>query len=400
MRDALDEAVSADAGLDEAFRETAEYIRTGLKLEPDNVSAVRPLVQQGFEQTAFKRRRIIAKVIESGAKKGAPAVRKTFRAKFGAETTRAQLRTSKRAMNEAADRIAGKVTIDHVSLSKRIRKWDRLIGDEMAHVIEKGIKSRKGIEQIAKKIAKLDNVTEGLPKYLQEVEALARAGAPELKKVAKGYIARAKKLLGEYQVDGTRKASPYSLRSPTQKFLRDVQKAGLDGIDSVVREYVENRAAWRAKVIARQETLESYRASYRNNLKGKRGVIGVRHVLSGRHPRADICDYWANINLGIGRGVWPLDQVPRIHVGCLCVQTAVIDEKTFDRETDGVPEEFKDSVSPNGPEWLRANPDKAAAILGPSRHEAFRRGIAVIDDQHQLLPVSTIVGRASRVAAE
>jgi hypothetical protein len=220
-----------------------------------------------------------------------------------------------------------------------------------------------------------------------------------LKSLAKRYTERAKRLLGETQVGGAKKASPYSLRSSTQKFLRDVQKAGQTGIDGVVKTYVEERAQWRARVIARQESVEAMRASYKAQLKGKRGVVCIEHRLSGRHPKADICDYWAKANLhGLGPGRYPLGKEPPLHVGCLCYHVAVMDEKTYEREGDGVPDEFLDNKSPDGIGWLRSNPDRAAAILGPTRHEAFKRGFSVLDERHQLVPVGELVGRMSRAA--
>ena len=67
-----------------------------------------------------------------------------------------------------------------------------------------------------------------------------------MKALAKRYTARAKKMLGTLE-GGTRKASPYSLRSATQRFLKDVQKVGADGVDGanheIVRAVVENDCA-------------------------------------------------------------------------------------------------------------------------------------------------------------
>jgi hypothetical protein len=397
------EAAAAERELVEVYAQSAKRLRELLRAEADNMNALqlREVVKVEFERTRFQRRKVIATIIESGAAQGPKTARETFRKVFGEDVTRAQVRGTKAALEEGAERIAGKVTVDKVSLSKRIRRWDAELGEQMAQAVERGIKAKNGIIQIAKRIEKLDDVTEGLPKYLQEVEALARKGQlPELKALSKRYIARAKKLLGETQVGGAKAASAYSLRSPTQKFLRDVQKAGADGIDGVVNTYVKERAAWRARVIARQESVEAMRSSYKAQLKGKRGVVCIQHKLSGRHPKADICDYWANANLyELGPGRYPVGKEPRLHVGCLCYHVAVMDERTFERdESAGVPDEFVDRKSPDGIGWLRENPDRAAAILGPTRFEAMQRGFSVLDDGQQLVPVGELLGRMSHAA--
>jgi hypothetical protein len=404
QRETLAESASADSELESAFADTAQEIREKLRAEPDNINGVRPTVEQAFQRTSFKRRKIIARVIESGANRGVKASRRTFKLVYGEDVTRAQVRSSKRALNEAADRIAGRVTVDHVSLSKRIRKWDVRLGDEMAREIERGIRSRKGIERIAKRIEKLDNVTEGLPKYLQEVEALARSGSPELKRVVKGYLKRAQAKLGTL-VDGKLKASPYSMRSPTQKFLRDLEKAKLDGIDSVVRKYVTERAAWRARVIARSESVNAMRESYVNNAKNKRGVYAFDWKTShSSHHHPDECDILANQNAyGLGPGRYPPDKVPKApHPGCLCNPVAVMDTKAFDRQEGGVTaaQEHADHKSPDAVGWLRQRPDQAAAILGPTRHELFKRGVNVLDASGAPLPVRDLLGIHAGRAAE
>jgi len=49
-------------------------------------------------------------------------------------------------------------------------------------------------------------------------------------------------------------------------------------------------------------------------------IIGYQWRLSPTHPDPDICDYYAGIEMGLGRGVWPKDQVPdhKAHPHCMC----------------------------------------------------------------------------------
>ncbi|NJJ37833.1 hypothetical protein [Paenibacillus apii] len=56
--------------------------------------------------------------------------------------------------------------------------------------------------------------------------------------------------------------------------------------------------------------------------------IGMRWVLSGVHPKPDICDEYAGAENGLGRGVWSPGQEPHMpaHPNCLCVLISVHEE--------------------------------------------------------------------------
>lgn len=379
----------------------------------DNTNALELARQfdEAFKKTAFKRLSITKTLIEKGAKAGPKASRATIRATFGEATTKAQVRASKKALTEASERISGRVTVDGVALSKRIRRVDREVTAEMAREVQAGIQQRKGILGAARKIEKLDPRETKLPKYLSDLELAAREGnLPEVKRLSKQYLKRVA-ALGEIQVDGTIVASKYSLRKATARFVADVQKASTGGLDKVVKKYVTERAAWRANVIARHETVNAFRQSYLAQTKNKPGVVAFKWNLSTRHAvhgkgggtPHDECDLYAVQNAhGMGPGVYPKDQVPDApHPMCLCSCVAVMDRKHFQRaENDQgtFPADMRDAVSPDALGWLRANPDQAAAILGPTRHTLLKQGVHVLDATGKPRLVRELLPRFSRAA--
>lgn len=407
MREALLAARRGEGELAVLYQEVANDVTAKVRARGDRVTA--PVLQadidEAFERTVFKRVRIVIASIESGAKLGPRASKQTMRAAYGEEVTRSQVRSSPRALKQAADRIAGKVTVDKLALTKRLRRVDREVSAEMAREVERGVRQKKGILGAARAIEKLDPREVQLPKYLQDVEAAARAGnIDELKMLTKRYRSRVEKLLGEIQADGTRIASKYSLRTATQRFLKDIEKAGPQGIDKVVESYVVRRAAFRANTIARHETVEAFRRSYIEQSKNKPGVIGMQWRLSPtRHPVPDECDIYANQNAyELGPGVYPADKVPHHpHPGCLCTITAVLDRKHFQRaesERGKVPAELRDARSPDAVGWLQANEAAAAKILGPTRHALMKQGINVLDAEGKPLLVRELLPRVERAA--
>lgn len=401
MKDALLAARKGEGELAVLYQEVANDVSAKVRARGDqvNVLELEKDIAEAFERTAFKRIKVIKVSIEKGAALGPKASRKTMRAVYGEEVARAQVRSSKKALAEGANRIAGKTVVDGVAVSKRLRKVDRQIAGEMAREVEKGVRQKKGILGAAREIEKLDTRAVQLPKYLQKVEDAARAGnLDELKSLTARYGDHVKRMLGEHQQDGSRAPSKFSLRSATQRFLKDVESAGPKGIDKIVNRYAKEKAAWRANVIARHETVEAYRRSYIEQSKNKPGVIGMRWQLSPtRHPVPDECDIYANQNAyKLGPGVYPAGHVPRHpHPLCICSVTAVLDKDHFKRgkaENDNaVPEALRDEKSPDAIGWLAQNEAAAAKILGPTRHALMKRGVNVLDHEGKPLLVRDLL---------
>lgn len=400
------QARRGEGKLAKLYQETARKVREAVRGEKLSAKQLQERVQAAFETTLFARVRVIRGVIEVGADAGPSAARKTFRAVYGEDTTRAQVRGDATAIEEAADRIAGRVTPDRVSLSKRVRKWDRELGDELAREVDTAIKTRRGILEAAESIRRADTYKAKLPAYLEEIEKLARGGNKDaLRKAVKLNLSKVRKALGEIQPDGTRLASPYSLRSATQKFLRDIEVASEADIDGIVAGYVEKRAAYQARLIARHETVEAFRRSYVEQTSSKPGCIGHKWTLSNRHVVPDECDLFANQNAyGLGPGVYPKGKLPSRHPNCLCTLTAVLDRGHFSRpasERVGIPEDMRDTESPDVIGWMINNQGISERIVGPTRWAAFKQGVDVLDsDGRPLLVRDVLPAMARRQAAE
>ncbi|HEY6019108.1 MAG TPA: hypothetical protein VIY48_04185 [Candidatus Paceibacterota bacterium] len=88
------------------------------------------------------------------------------------------------------------------------------------------------------------------------------------------------------------------------------------------------RSAWKnALRVIRTETNRAFRKAQAGFAKGETWVKGVRWVLSGAHPEADVCDDIANADdYGLGPGVYPAEAIPDSgHPQCLCHYEYVID---------------------------------------------------------------------------
>jgi hypothetical protein len=371
-----------------------------------DAARLKTLFDAEFAKTLPKRVRVLRGNIEAGAKAGPKAARQTFRAVLGDEVTASHVRSTAKALREAGERIAGRVTVDGVSLGRRMRRVDAEVAQEMAGAVQDGIRSRKGILGAARKIEKLDPRSAELPQYLQELEAAARAGKmDDVRALAKIYVKRIARM-GEAQVDGTFLASKYSLKSATKKFVADMQTASGKGIDKVVARYVKDKLAFRANVIARSESVEAMRQSYVAQAAKKPGVYAFRWRLSGRHAahdhggsREDVCDILAAQNAyGLGPGRYPAAHVPKLpHPSCICTVTAELDRRHFERaesERGKVPDDLRDDKSPDAVGWLKQNDATAARILGPTRHALLKEGRNVLTPSGAPALVRDLLGHA------
>ena len=93
-------------------------------------------------------------------------------------------------------------------------------------------------------------------------------------------------------------------------------------------EYRSGRGSYAARRLARTEITRAHgqatiQAAARNPF-----VVGVRWNLSPSHPKVDICDEHAGRDVGLGRGVYPVEAVPRYpaHPHCLCNLSPVVAE--------------------------------------------------------------------------
>lgn len=422
LRKSVEAAKRADAALAVIYREITRRVKASIKKRGDNVTVfeVRAQVDREFAATLKVRVKAIEKAVDAGAAEGPKAAvktaeiverstqaseaeKRTAAVIEAAQPIRVEINATKKSLKAASEKLAARTKArPRVPISTRVRAWDEKLASEMAREVEAGIRQKRGIIGAAREIQKLDKgrVVE-LPKYLQQVEAAARKGdMAELKQLTSKWTAWAREHLGEIQADATRKASQYSLRSATERFLRDIEKAGAEGIDKVVDKYIAERAQYHARLIARHETVQAMRRTYVEETKDKPGVVAFRWQLSPtRHKVRDICDVFANANrFGLGPGIYPADHIPEPHPACICATVAVIDRQHFRRARDpsmGPP--LEDKQSPDAMGWL-VNAADGKQIVGPTRWVAAKAGVNVFDQEGQLLPVAAVLDKMPSAA--
>jgi hypothetical protein len=88
---------------------------------------------------------------------------------------------------------------------------------------------------------------------------------------------------------------------------------------------IPNDLSYEALRLVRLETAAAFGEGTIAAARVSPSYRGMKWVLSGAHPKPDICDELAGADHGMGRGIWPVGEEPNMpaHPNCLCVLIAV-----------------------------------------------------------------------------
>jgi len=110
------------------------------------------------------------------------------------------------------------------------------------------------------------------------------------------------------------------------KAIRAAVRAGSEAaIDESLGWWIYDRQLYSLRRIVRTEMATAQQRAVIASSIGDPDVVGYRWRLSASHPVWDICDLYAGVELGLGEGVFPQDQVPagKAHPHCMCSLTPV-----------------------------------------------------------------------------
>jgi hypothetical protein len=282
----------------------------------------------------------------------------------------------------AAARIRGRLTIDGLSLAARYHRNHLRFAEQARRQIVASARAGESVQRVAERLLDQGSPIVRLPEHVEDLAAVARRAAAGDPEGRAAFDAAVNQWSGRIQRLGQGgRPGTYTVRSATQQLVRDLDGATTAQVDRAVDRWVLDRARHQARTIARHETAEAFRDSYREASASSPGVVGYRWTLSPRHSRPDVCGLLANQDLyGLGPGGYPVGAVPATpHTNCLCAATAIVDRAHMRRqlaqETGGEepPRPWESGTRETATEWLHRQPralqDK---LLGPTRGRILR----------------------------
>lgn len=129
-------------------------------------------------------------------------------------------------------------------------------------------------------------------------------------------IADIRKHINQLAETGTRSAAERVFA----QIIKAVRKGNGELVANAIEWWIYDQQLYNLKRIARSEMANSGHLAIIESTIQDDSVLGYQWRLSASHPEFDICDYYANIDMGLGRGVFPKNRVPRAkaHPHCFC----------------------------------------------------------------------------------
>lgn len=360
--------------LDAIYGRIAEDLSTELQGVASRATIER-IARERFNAAIVEIVSVIRTGVDAAALAGARTPIEQFRAIFPrVQSPRAAVELE--AQRAASRAMRGQLRARDVPLSTRLRENHADLARNMSREIQASMRAGESAFETMERVLELNSQGRGaqIPQYIQRLADAARDGGPALEKAireARPAINR----LGSVDRGNT------SIRAATEELVTKLRRATAEDIDGIVERWSLDKAQYQAKVIARTEAIAAHRDAYETSMRGKPWTKGFAWRLSGGHKVPDICDILAGQNLhGLGPGCYPVDAVPATpHPSCTCSQTAIIDEKHFERElaqlegTEPPPETWNVGGQQTPAEWMAQQPERLQQqILGPTRLAVFR----------------------------
>lgn len=209
---------------------------------------------------------------------------------------------------------------DDLTLSKRLYRRSSTIRNEVADTIKQALKTNKTVKELAKSI--FDGYGKGgiipeasIPKFLSKLSDINIGGeaTPEAKR-------KERELLRSVKGKIARLDTPY-VRAAYNEVAAAVEDGNEVRLQKAIYTATQEKARYHAERIARTENARAYADGQMNRFLDDDDIVAFQWKLSSRHPRYDICDFYANADLyGLGKGVYPKDKFPRLpaHPHCMC----------------------------------------------------------------------------------
>ncbi|BCD59621.1 MULTISPECIES: hypothetical protein [unclassified Nitratiruptor] len=177
-----------------------------------------------------------------------------------------------------------------------------------SYIIKEHIKSKKTIGELARKLyegygfrdKEVVEAKKKLPKYLQKELNNPNAQRKLLKQV--------------------NKLKTLPLRAGYTHLLEVIEKKNKKALDKALRVAIEEKARFYANRIAQTEIFRAKNWQNAVEYLEDDEVEFVKFEMSSSHPKTDICDFYANLDIGYGKGVVPKEQMRTLplHPFCRC----------------------------------------------------------------------------------
>ncbi len=269
-------------------------------------------------------------------------------------------------INQLAEQAYTQRWPDGLRLSDRLWNWQESVKTGLTKTVQDGIKAGESVDKVALTMQRVIEREHGGQRF-KIVEQYKDDWVKTLHEAATDLIHNPgdrtywNKVVGEAE-DRILSLKTTGSRSGAERVLDQMKKAVLKGTDELadkaVKWWLYDQQQYHLKRIVRTEMATALHQSVIASVEGDASIIGFQWRLSASHPVTDICDYYANIEMGLGKGVFTKDAVPRhkAHPHCMCLLiprvTAIAQKgaKTYAEFLDKLPADKRAALLPG---WVK-----------------------------------------------
>ncbi|MDO8940896.1 MAG: hypothetical protein Q7U98_17210 [Methylicorpusculum sp.] len=222
---------------------------------------------------------------------------------------------------------------DGLTLSSRVWKWQNETRNGVQKVLQDGIRQGAATNRLVMAMQREIERTTGGQRF-KVVEAHVDDWVTELYQSAEALIHDPTAKQQWQQTAGQVREYIESLkttgsRNAADRVFDQISKAVANGnevlLEKAAKWWLYDRQQYALKRIARTEMATALHRGVIASTLNDETVIGYQWRLSASHPVTDICDYYADIDMGLGKGVWTKEAVPKhkAHPHCVLGDTVI-----------------------------------------------------------------------------
>lgn len=209
---------------------------------------------------------------------------------------------------------------DNLNLGSTIHKNINKTKKNISLILKENLGASVNWQKSAQKIYKIKELKAELPKYIDDLIKQSKKVLqnPTLINDYKKQIKLVQKQIDKLSNLGYKNPR---LQKSYQNIINQIKKKSVEGLNAAIERAIKSKTHYYAQRIARTEIANSYGNAVLYNAKKNKMIVGVKSVLSSRHPKLDICDIHHSVNqYGMGKGVFPIIKLPPYpyHVHCMC----------------------------------------------------------------------------------
>ncbi len=218
---------------------------------------------------------------------------------------------------------------DGLSLSDRLWRMNNETRQGLTDVLQQGARQGQAVGRIVMAMQRTIErshagqrfkiISEHQDDWVKDLHQAAQEMIhnPEGRPAWNDVVAEVEDRISTLSKTGTRTAAEQVLK----KIREAVDKGREDLLDKAVKWWVYDKQLFNLKRIARTEMSTAMHRAVIASTQSDGDIIGYQWRLSSSHPRPDICDYYASVEMGLGKGVWSKESVPdeKAHPHCMCL---------------------------------------------------------------------------------